>query len=130
MKIVRTLIALALVAAAGSWAYYTNVASVKPAMDMSARVTGSASAFPVTVAVVERGPVRGGVMYTGSVAAYNEEDIYPRVTGRIVEMKVYPGDRVEAGQVLARLDDVELTSRVREADAAVVSAQANRAQAD
>ena len=130
MKIVRTLIALALVAAAGGWAYYTNVASVKPAMDMSARVTGSASAFPVTVAAVERGPVRGGVTYTGSVAAYNEEDIYPRVTGCIVEMKVYPGDRVEAGQVLARLDDVELTSRVREADAAVVSARANRAQTE
>jgi len=30
MKIVRTLIALALVVAAGSWAYYTNVASGKP----------------------------------------------------------------------------------------------------
>jgi len=130
MKIVRTLIALALVVAAGSWAYYTNVASSKPAMDMSARVTGSASAFPVTVAAVERGPVRGGVMYTGSVAAYTEEDVYPRVTGRIVEMVVYPGDRVKAGQVVARLDDVELTSRVREAEAVAVSARANRAQTE
>ncbi len=130
MKIVRTLIALALVAAAGGWAYYTNVASVKPAMDMSARVTGSASAFPVTVAAVERGPVRGGVVYTGSVAAYTEEDVYPRVTGRIVEMPVYPGDSVKEGQVVARLDDVELTSRVREADAAAVSARANRAQTE
>ncbi len=130
MKIVRILIALALVVAAGSWAYYTNVASSKPTMDMSARVTGSGSAFPVTVAPVDRGPVRGTVVYTGSVAAYNEEDVYPRVTGRIVEMKAYPGDRVEAGQVVARLDDVELTSRVREADAAVLSARANRAQTE
>ncbi|MEI8188193.1 MAG: efflux RND transporter periplasmic adaptor subunit [candidate division NC10 bacterium] len=130
MRTVRILISLALVVAAGSWAYYTNVASVKPAMDMSARVTGSGSAFPVTLAAVERGPVRGGVVYTGSVAAYTDEDVYPRVTGRIVEMTVYPGDPVKAGQVVARLDDLELASRVREAEAATVSAQAGRAQAE
>jgi multidrug efflux pump subunit AcrA (membrane-fusion protein) len=130
MKIVRTAVALALVIAAGTWAYYTNVASGKPAMDMSARVTGSGAAFPVTLAAVERGPVRGGVVYTGSVAAYNEEDVYPRVMGRIVDMPVYPGDQVKAGQVVARLDDLELTSRVREAEAAAASAQAGRAQTD
>jgi len=130
MKIVRTLIALALVVAAGGWAYYTNVASGKPAMDMSARVTGAGSAFPVTLATVEQGAVRGTVVYTGSVAAYNEEDVYPRVTGRILELSVYPGDAVRAGQVVARLDDLELTSRVAEAEAAAASAHANRAQID
>jgi multidrug efflux pump subunit AcrA (membrane-fusion protein) len=130
MKILRTALALALVVAAGTWAYYTNVASGKPAMDMSARVTGSGSAFPVTLAAVERGAVRGGVLYTGSVAAYNEEDVYPRVMGRILEMSVYPGDQVRAGQVVARLDDLELTSRVREAEAAAASAQAGRAQTE
>jgi multidrug efflux pump subunit AcrA (membrane-fusion protein) len=130
MKIVRTLIALALVVAAGSWAYYTNVASGKPAMDMSARVTGAASAFPVTLATVEQGSVRGTVVYTGSVAAFTEEDVYPRVTGRILEVSVYPGDAVRAGQVVARLDDLELTSRVQEAEAAAASAHANRAQID
>jgi multidrug efflux pump subunit AcrA (membrane-fusion protein) len=121
---------LLVVAGAAGWAYYTNVAAGKPAMDMSARVTGSASAFPVTLAVVERGTVRGSVTYTGSVAAFAEEDVYPRVTGRIVEMALYPGDPVKAGQTVARLDDVELISRVREAEAAAVSAQANRAQAE
>jgi multidrug efflux pump subunit AcrA (membrane-fusion protein) len=69
-------------------------------------------------------------VYTGSVAPFNEEDIYPRVTGRIVEMPVYPGDAVRAGQVVARLDDVELSSRVREAEAMAATAQANRAQMD
>lgn len=130
MKILRNLVALALVIAAGTWAYYTNVASGKPTMDMSARVTGAASAFPVSLAAAERGPVRGGVLYTGSVAAYNEEDVYPRVMGRILDMTVYPGDQVRAGQVVARLDDLELTSRVREAEAASAGAQAGRAQTD
>ena len=41
---------------------------------------------------------------------------------------MYPGDAVRAGQVVARLDDVELTSRVREAEAMAATAQANRAQ--
>jgi HlyD family secretion protein len=130
MRTVRIVISLVLVVAAGSWAYYTNVAASKPTMDMSARVTGSTSAFPVALAVVERGAVRGGVVYTGSVVAYTEEDVYPRVTGRIVEMTVYPGDPVKAGQVVARLDDLELASRVREAEAATASAQAGRAQTE
>ncbi len=121
--------ALAVVLAAGVWAYWVNFGpGAKQAMDMSMRVTSGATPFPVTLAPVERGPVKGTVVYTGSVAPFNEEDIYPRVTGRIVEMPVYPGDAVRAGQVVARLDDVELSSRVREAEAMAATSQANRAQ--
>jgi len=119
---------LAVVAAAAVWAYYANVGSTRSAMDMNMRVTSGNTPFPVTLAPVERGPVAGTVVYTGSVAAFNEEDIYPRVTGRIVEMPVYPGDAVRPGQVVARLDDVELSSRVREAEAMFATAQANRTQ--
>ncbi|MBP1779325.1 MAG: hypothetical protein H6Q86_5336 [candidate division NC10 bacterium] len=126
MKAVRNVLMLFVVAGAASWAYYTNVVAKPHAMDMSARVTGNANPFPVTFATVEQGALRGTVVYTGSVAAYNEEDVYSRVTGRILELSVYPGDAVKAGQVVARLDDLELTSRVAEADAAAASAQANR----
>jgi multidrug efflux pump subunit AcrA (membrane-fusion protein) len=123
------LVALALLAAAGAWAYVSNFGpGARPAMNMDMRVTSGATPFPVTLARVERGPVRGTVVYTGSVAPFNEEDIYPRVTGRIVEMPVYPGDAVRAGQLVARLDDVELASRVREAEAMAATSQAGRAQ--
>jgi multidrug efflux pump subunit AcrA (membrane-fusion protein) len=128
MKLLMKVAALVVVVLAGAWAYYANVSSGKPAMDMNMRVTSGNTPFPVTLTLVERGSVTGNVVYTGSVASLNEEDIYPRVTGRIVEMRVYPGDRVEKGQVVARLDDLELTSRVREAEAVVVAAQANRVQ--
>jgi len=124
------LAALLVVAAAGGWAYYANVVAGRPAMDMSARVTAVDAAFPVVAAPVQRGSVRGSVTYTGTVAPLNEEDVYPRVTGRIVELPVYPGDAVRAGQVVARLDDVELGSRVREAAAGAVAAEANLAQMD
>lgn len=128
MRLFRHLVAIFVVAAAGSWAYYTNVVAKPHAMDMSARMTGNSNPFPVVLAEVTQGPVRGTVTYTGSVAAYNEEDVYPRVTGRIVEMPVYPGDRVASGQVVARLDDAELSSRVREAEASAAGAQASAAQ--
>jgi HlyD family secretion protein len=122
------LVGLALIAAAGGWAYYANMGAGRPAMDMTTRVSGGAAAFPVVLSPVARGPLTGTVTYTGSVAAFNEEEIYPRVTGRIVEMAVYPGDAVRAGQVVARLDDVELGSRAREAAASATAAEANLAQ--
>ncbi|MBI2492236.1 MAG: efflux RND transporter periplasmic adaptor subunit [Candidatus Rokubacteria bacterium] len=126
---VLKLLVLAALVAAGAWAYQANFGpGAKPAMDMNMRATSGATPFPVTLGKVERGTVTGTVVYTGSVAPFNEEDIYPRVTGRIVEMPVYPGDAVRAGQVVARLDDVELSSRVREAEAMAATSQANRAQ--
>lgn len=122
------LVMLALLVAAAAWALSANLRPARPGMDMSMRVTSGDTPFPVAVTSVERGPITGTVTYTGSVAPFNEEDVYPRVTGRIVEMSVYPGDAVRPGQVVARLDSVELSSRVGEAEAGVAAAQASRAQ--
>jgi HlyD family secretion protein len=126
-SILVKVIALGALVGAGAWAWHANV-NGKPAMDMSMRMTGAGSAFPVTVATVERGPIAGTVTYTGSVVPYVEEDVFPRVTGRIVSMPVYPGDAVKEGQIVARLDDVELGSRVQEAQAGAAAAEANVAQ--
>jgi multidrug efflux pump subunit AcrA (membrane-fusion protein) len=128
MRVVMKILAVAVLLVAGVWAYRANVGSGGSAMDMNMRVTSGNTPFPVVLAPVERGIIAGAVTYTGSVAPFNEEDIYARVTGRIVEMRVYPGDRVERGQVVARLDDLELTSKLREAEAMATTAQANRAQ--
>jgi multidrug efflux pump subunit AcrA (membrane-fusion protein) len=119
---------LVVLLAAGAWALRANLWPDRPAMDMSMRVTSGSTPFPVSTAPVERGSVVGNVVYTGSVAPFNEEDVYPRVTGRIVDMSVYPGDAVRAGQIVARLDSVELSSRVKEAEAGLATAQASRAQ--
>jgi HlyD family secretion protein len=127
MGAVAKVIALAALVGAGAWAWHANV-NGKPAMDMSMRMTGAGAAFPVTVATAERGPIAGAVTYTGSVVPYVEEDVFPRVTGRIVSMPVYPGDAVKEGQIVARLDDVELGSRVQEAQAGAAAAEANVAQ--
>lgn len=128
-RIVLRAAVLFAVVAAGLWAYRENFGpGIRKSMTMATSPTPTGVVFPVTIAPVERGPIAGRVSYTGSVAPFNEEDIYPRVTGRIVEMSVYPGDPVRSGQVVARLDDVELTSRAREAQAMRVTTQATKAQ--
>lgn len=125
----RTVVAWGIVLAAAVGAYVVQRTYGRPAMDMEMAVRGGADAkVPVTVAQGETAALAATATYPGTVAAYAEEDVYPRVTGRIVAMSVYPGDRVERGQVVARLDEVELGSKVREARAGAAAAEANLGQ--
>jgi len=83
---------------------------------------------PTGIAVVDLVPVRQGsladtVTYTGSVMAFNEQDISPRVTGRLVSLPVYPGDTVRAGEVVAQLDTAELSAKTDQALAQVRQAR-------
>jgi len=83
-------------------------------------------AVPVAVAQARYEPIEGSVTYTGTVQSYEDEDIYPRLTGTIVEMPVYPGDRVHQGQLLVVLDnqrDSEYFQRLEEARYASIAAQ-------
>lgn len=73
------------------------------AMDMST-MQPPPGAVPVAIAIVKPQQIEGSVTYTGTVQAYEDEDIYPRIAGRIVSMPVYPGDRVTKGQLLVQLD--------------------------
>jgi multidrug efflux pump subunit AcrA (membrane-fusion protein) len=83
-------------------------------MDMSA-MRPPTGAVPVAVEVVKAGRFAAGVTYTGTVVAFNDEDVYPRVPGTIVAMPVYPGDHVTPGQLLVRLDDREFAADERSA---------------
>lgn len=86
------------------------------AMDMGAMVP-PVGAVPVAIAPVARKVVEGSVTYTGTVQAFEDEDVYPRVTGRIVRMPVYPGDRVGKDDLLVQLDPSvsEYQARLQEA---------------
>lgn len=50
-------------------------------------------------------------------------DVATKFAGRLEEITVSEGDRVEAGQIVARLDDAQLQARLREAEAGVASAR-------
>ncbi|MEB3355287.1 MAG: efflux RND transporter periplasmic adaptor subunit [Synechococcales bacterium] len=85
--------------------------------DEMMQVDGAFNPLPVTVEVVEPGVFEAGVSYTGSILPYQEVVVYPRVAGQLTNYSVYPGDRVEAGQVLAELDAPERSTELAGAQA-------------
>ncbi|HLA85245.1 MAG TPA: efflux RND transporter periplasmic adaptor subunit [Thermoguttaceae bacterium] len=89
---------------------------------------------PVSVAEhrVDTGEIVAEVMGTGTLEAHFKSTVSPRISGRLQEVLVDMGESVTAGQVLARLDDVELKPQVEmaEASATVAKATLDRLQAD
>lgn len=82
------------------------------------------SPAPVVSHLIARGPVVAEVMGTGTLEARVKTTISPRIQERLAEMLVDQGDRVIAGQLLARLDDGELKRQVEVSEAALASAKA------
>ncbi len=80
-------------------------------------VDGAFNAVPVQVEEVRPGLVQETVQYTGSVYPYLEVTVYPRIAGQLRDYSIYPGDRVEKGQVIAQLDALERRTEVAEAQA-------------
>ena len=119
---ILTLLAIVAVAFGTGWAvrrFHTpgqlDVMTAQ-AMDMSA-MRPPTGAAPVALASVRRGALDATVTYTGTVRAFNEQDIAPRIVGTIVSLPVYPGDSVRAGQVVAQLDTAEVRAKAARADA-------------
>ena len=59
---------------------------------------------PVVLATATRGGVESSIRYTGTALGFVEQDVSPRVTGVLLSMPLYAGDRVTKGQIIARLD--------------------------
>src|SRR5215212_10052688 len=67
--------------------------------------------------------------FVGVVRARYETDLGFRVAGKIVARVVNVGDRVRAGDVVARLDPQDLKLQVQSAEAELSAAESNLAQA-
>ncbi len=85
----------------------------------------AAAPEPRPVRTVSVAPHGAGdvISLTGHVEAQNEANYAFRIGGRITERLVNVGDRVEAGQVVARLDPQNEINAQRSAQAAVVAAR-------
>lgn len=79
---------------------------------------------PVTAHEVKPSPITAEVMGTGTLEARVKTTISPRLQERLAEVLVDQNDSVRAGQLLARLDDGELTRQVEVATAALAAARA------
>lgn len=59
---------------------------------------------PVEVQIVKTTPYTSILNYTGEVKGVEEIQIFPKASGKLVEMKVKEGDRVKKDQVVALID--------------------------
>lgn len=84
----------------------------------------------VTVDTVRQSRIDGAIVGTGTVAAWREMPISSEADGlAIVEIRADEGDRVEKGQVLARLNQGLLLAQIEQNKAAVAEAEASLANA-
>jgi len=115
-KIVLVLLAL-LALGGGGYFYYTR----QP-------VSAQAEPAPVETAIVRSGDMVITVAGTGSVVPTSGATLGFRQAGAVAEVNVAVGDRVAAGQSLARLETNTLALQIAQAEASLGQAQARLAQ--
>ncbi|MET0120438.1 MAG: efflux RND transporter periplasmic adaptor subunit [Candidatus Thiodiazotropha sp. 6PLUC9] len=85
---------------------------------------------PVEVAAIEVGTIELRRSFSGTLQAYTEFVVSPKVSGRIEEINVDLADIVTRGQMVAQLDNDEYVQAMRQAEADLAVAKANQAEAE
>jgi HlyD family secretion protein len=88
-------------------------------------------AKPVRVAVAARRNSTGPqpvLSASGYIIARAQVEVASKITGRVISLQVREGDHVRQGQVIARLDNLEVSAQVRQADANLAAAKARLAE--
>jgi len=88
---------------------------------------GETARADVTLTRIARAGISQTLTLTGTAAALPNQDVRVSalVPGRITELKVAEGDRVQAGEVVAKLDDRPYRDQLQQAEAAAQQAKAN-----
>ncbi len=84
---------------------------------------------PVEVAQIQRGSIALQRTFSGELEALAEFVVAPKVSGRVERVIVNIADSVKRGQVVAELDNDEYVQAVAQAQADLLVAWANQAQA-
>jgi RND family efflux transporter MFP subunit len=79
----------------------------------------------VSVARVTRQDLSRGVTLTAEFKPYQEVEIHAKVAGYVKQINVDVGDHAKAGDVLATLEIPEIEDQLKQADAAILTAQEN-----
>lgn len=84
-------------------------------------------AAPVAVEIesIKKGTIRDISNFTGTLAPKSQFIVAPKISGRLEQLMVDIGDRINCNQLIAVLDDEEYSQQVRQAEADLQVAQAN-----
>ena len=91
---------------------------------------GGRPTVAVTVATARVGPIREDAVHVASIEAIERVDLAAKIPGRVAVMEKRLGDRVNAGDLLATIDDSDLRHQLAEAAAAITAAEAAVSEAD
>lgn len=89
----------------------------------------SQTAVAVETAEMELGYIRDTRKFTGTVHPIYKYMVAPKISGRLVSINHRIGDKVEAGEIIAVIDDAEYQQALLEAQAELKISQASRAEA-
>lgn len=96
---------------------------------MQEKSASEASPTPITIAKVERGPLRQVVRSTGRVVSNLDVEIKCRASGEIVKLPFDVSDSVSKGDLLVELDPKDQQRVVQQSEAALSASKARLAQA-
>jgi len=65
------------------------------------------------------------ISLTADITPSKQVQVMPKVNGTLKELSVELGDKVEKGQVIAKIDSKDIAPQVKQAEAALISAQVN-----
>ena len=112
--LIPVLVLLALAVAAGWW--WTQ-----------RKGGGAESGYRTTT--VERGDIRVAISATGTLSAISTVVVGSQISGQVTDVMVDFNDRVQKGQVLARIDPSTYEAQIAQGSAQIASAQAQLRQA-
>lgn len=85
---------------------------------------GMQRSIPVETETVKKSDIAKKITVTGAISANAEIEVYPEQTGELVEMLIEKGDKVKAGQILAKIESKMFEIQVNQAQAELASAKA------
>lgn len=100
------------------------VAAIVAVVMWQTQSPASSTEKEIRSAVVERGPMEVVITVSGHVETRERVGLSFELPGRVADVAVEVGDRVEAGDLLASLDTERPTLQVKQAEATLASAQA------
>jgi len=90
---------------------------------------GTALALDVPTVLAQAGASARVLELDGALQAMRQATVSAQTGGNVLELKVRAGDRVKAGQALARIDERNATAGLAQSDAGVAQAEAQLRQA-